>query len=179
MRKLLTILAAVTLVFSVMGTATAQEDPNAEVRHLDLDASGEAEDVDSGDTFDAEVNVTGNVTVRESGEGVDETAQTDGPTVDAEITVGDTTYTIPVSVVGEGTSFEQAGIFDGQAWRLHIQGEDFSSGRDGSGASFSGNVTLVGNDGDFVAFGEGTLTVRDQSDTTTYDLEYTGTATFE
>lgn len=178
MRKLPTAVAALLVVIAATGIVTAQGQTSEE-RQLDVDADGTAGNVQTGETETAEVNITGDVTVRESDEGVGETAQTDGPTVDAEITVGNETYTIPVSVAGEGTSFEQAAIFEGEAWRLHVQGESYSGGQDGSGATFSGNLTLVGQDGEFAAFGDGTLTVRDQGDSTTYDLDYDGSATFE
>lgn len=189
MRKELTVAIVAALALSAVavpalliqdsgGDVAAQEETSDE-HHLDADTDGAARSVETGEVQQAEVDVTGNVTVRESGQGVDETAQTDGPTVEAEITVGDETYTIPVSVVGEGTSHEQSGAVDGEAWRLHVQGESYSRGQDGSGATFSGNLTLVGQDGEFAAFGEGTLTVRDQGDATTYDLDYEGSATFE
>lgn len=189
MRKELTVAVVAALALSAVavpalllqesGGDLAAQDRTSEERHLDADTDGTARSVETGEVHEAEVDVTGNVTVRESGEGVDETAQTDGPTVEAEITVGDETYTIPVSVVGEGTSYEQSGAVDDQAWRLHVQGEDYSGGQDGSGAVFSGNLTLVGGNGEFTVTGEGTLTVRDQDDATTYDLDYAGSATFE
>lgn len=175
MRKTIAVLTCLALVATAV---TAQQ--NQETRHLDLDANGTAEDVETGDSHDLTVNVTGNVTVQETDEGVDETAFTKGPTVEAVVTVGDTTHEIPVGVDGEGTSHEQAGLVSADAWRLHVQGEDFSGDQDGSGATFSANVTLIGSDGDFAAFGEGTLTVHDsQGGQTTYDLDFRGQATFE
>lgn len=175
MRKTLVLLVAMGLMIAVPAVQAFQE----EDRELDVDAEGTAENVETGDESDLDVDITGDVTVRESEEGVDETASTDGPTVDAEITVGDETFVIPVQVNGEGTSFEAAGIFDVESWRLHAQGQSFSGGQDGSGASFFGNLTLIGNNGDFTVLGDGVLTVQDQGDTTTYDLEFQGTATFE
>lgn len=175
MRKL----AAVLICLALAATAvTAQQ--SQEERRLDLDAAGTAEDVETGDSHDLAVNVTGDVTVQETDEGVDETAYTQGPTdVEANVTIDGTTHTIPVTVDGEGTSFEQAGLVSGEAWRLHVQGENFSGGQDGSGASLSANVTLIGSDGDFSAFGQGTLTVQDGSSQTTYDLDFRGQASFE
>lgn len=176
MRKIIAIVACLALVATV---ATAQQ--SQEERELDLDAEGTAENVETGDSHDLTVNVTGNVTVQETDEGVDETAFTkDVQSVEANVTIDGTTYTIPVTVGGEGTSFEQAGLVSGEAWRLHVQGEDFSGNQDGSGASLSANVTLIGSDGDFAAFGNGSLTVQDdQGGQTTYDLDFRGTATFE
>lgn len=161
-------------------TATADQHVNEEQRTLDVDADGTATDAETGDESDLTVEVDGEVTVRESEEGVDETAATEGQTVQANVTIGGTTYTIPVQVNGEGTSFEAAGIFDAESWRLHAQGQSFGQVADGSGATFFGNMTLVGtNGGDFVVMGDGVLTVQDQAETTTYDLEFQGTATFD
>lgn len=193
MQRSKTLLAVVLLVsMSAVPAIAAQE----ETRHLDADTEGTAEDTSTGETFDATVNVTGDVTVRESGEGVDETAESTGLDVYANVTIDGTTYEVPVLVTGEGTSMEQAGFTAAEGWRLSVQGTElYDSGsedrstdgddRDGSNAdtdraTFWGNFTLVGTpDSGFQAYGNGTLTVVDANGTTTYALTYQGEATFE
>lgn len=190
-RNMLVITMAVALAAAGAAPALAQSE---ETRELDADTDGVAQDTQTGERLDATVNVTGDVTVRESGNGVDETAESTNLSVVANVTVGDTTYEIPVLVVGEGTSLEQAGITAAESWRLSVQGTQIPDGDSGednrdtrSGddaetgtAQFQGNLTLVGNDeGGYQAQGNGTLTVADGDQTTTYRLDYSGQATFE
>lgn len=173
---------AIGLSLLVTGAAPVLAEAPQEERHLDADTDGVARETSTNDTFDAEVNVTGDVTVTESEEGVDRTAFTDGLTATANVTVDGTTYSIPVAIVGEGVSLVQTGV-TADGWRLHVQGTQ-TADEDTRGqptlAQFAGNLTLTGGqDGQYVAQGDGILTVFDGEDATTYDLAYAGTATFE
>lgn len=173
---------AIGLSLLVAGAAPVLAEASQEERHLDADTDGVARDTSTNDTFQAEVNVTGDVTVTESEEGADRTAFTDGLTATANVTIDGTTYEIPVAVVGEGVSMVQTGV-TADGWRLHVQGTQ-TADEDTRGqpalAQFSGNLTLTGGqDGEYVAQGAGILTVVDGDDVTTYELGYTGSATFE
>lgn len=176
-RNMIVILTASALVAAGAAPALAQ---SQDERHLDANADGVAQEANSTNVFDAEVNVTGDVIVQDSDEGQDEAAFTRGLTATANVTVGEDEYEIPVGINGEGTSLEQAGL-TADGWRLHVQGTQVpDGGEDTSLATFSGNVTLTGGeDGEYVLEGEGILTVVDGEDTTTYQLGYSGQATFE
>lgn len=173
---------AIGLSLLVAGAAPVLAEASQEERHLDADTDGVARETSTNDTFEAEVNVTGDVIITESEEGVDRTAFTDGLTATANVTIDGTTYEIPVGVVGEGVSLVQTGV-SADAWRLHVEGTqtaDEDTRDQPTLAQFSGNLTLTGGqDGEYVAEGEGILTVFEGEDATTYDLAYTGSATFE
>lgn len=202
-RKILIVLTSLMVALGTFAPAMSQ---SQETRDLDAETDGTAADTQTGETFDALVNVTGTVTIQDTDEGVDRAAFTQGQTATANVTVNGTLYTVPVSIVGEGTSLVQTGV-SADAWRLHAQGVQLpDSGEDRSGeddrphqddhpdgeqaaddgedppalAAFSGNLTLIGSeDGGYAANGEGILTVVDGEETTTYRLAYRGSATFD
>lgn len=202
-RKTLIVLTSLMVALGTFAPAMSQ---SQETRDLDAQTDGTAANTQTGETFDALVNVTGTVTIQDSDEGVDRAAFTQGQTATANVTVNGTVYTIPVGIVGEGTSLVQTGV-SADAWRLHVQGVQLpDSGEDRSGendhpdqedhpgdeqaadggedpptlAAFSGNMTLIGSeDGGYTAQGNGTLTVIQGEDTTAYELAYRGSATFD
>lgn len=191
-RNLAVIIGAMLVLGAFAGPVIAQdEDPPQEERAFQANTTGSATSAETGTLHDLDVNVSGNITVTESGEGVDETAFTPGLNVTANVTLDGDLYEIPVTVAGEGTSLEQAGVVDSEAWNLYAQGQALSQEQDGHGpasgeeqqqpdqARFNGNLTLVGSDGGFLVEGSGTLTVITGDDATSYHLDYRGEATFE
>ncbi len=204
-RRTLIVLASLMVTLGIVAPALAQ---SQQTRHLDADTDGTAVDRRTGEMLDALVNVTGDVTIQDTDDGVDRTAFTKGLTATANVTVNGSLYTIPVGIVGEGTSLVQTGV-SADGWRLHVQGvgvqasdsdDDRPGQRDhphqdnhpGNGQSaddgedpatvavFSGNLTLIGSeDGGYAANGEATLTVVDGNETTAYRLAYRGSATFD
>lgn len=144
-----------------------------ESRTLDVEADGVAEHRETGDQLTVELDLEGDVTVTSSGEGVDRTAFTSGPTVTITVTLDETSYDIPVTIGGEGVSLVQTGV-TADGWRLSAQGSTF-----GDDAQFRGELTLIGNDDGYAVSGDGVLTVTDGDATANYGLNYAGQGTFE
>lgn len=148
-----------------------------EERSFEANATGTATETDTGDVTNLEFHIDGNITVTDTEEGEDETASTQGDFLDGTVTIGDEEYNVSFTVQGEGTSLEQAGFVDDEAWNLYAFG--IEDPRQGPPATFHGNLTLVGSDGEFQLTGDGTFTDPAGDETSTYHIEYQGEATFE
>lgn len=168
-------LFAVALAVLAAGAATAATQSS---RTLDASADGNAVDTRSGDVQGVMLDVDGDVIVVTSDHGVDRTAHSRQP-ITAVVTLGETSYTIPVYVNGEGVSLVQTGASP-DAWRLTAQGTSIPAPGDRASASFRGELTLLGSeDGGYTLTGDGILRVTDTAGTATYHLSYAGSASFE
>ncbi|MBW3581524.1 MAG: hypothetical protein KY455_00345 [Euryarchaeota archaeon] len=168
-----TMLPSILTIAAILVLSTGSVAVEQENRELDVTATGAAESRETGEAFDLDVDVSGDVVVTSSGAGVDRAAYTLGPAVTATITVDGTSYAIEANIAGEGVSLAQTGV-NADAWRLSAQGTTF-----GEGAQFRGSLTLLGTDEGYTVSGDGVLTVHSGEDTADYDLTYTGEGTFE
>jgi hypothetical protein len=138
---------------------------------LDADADGMAEDTRTGMVSMLELEIDGSVIVTDTDQGADRTAFGTPASLEVVVTVGDDEYRIPATLGGEGTSLVQTGV-SSDAWRLSVQGTDRGA------AQFRGSLILIGAEDGYALSGEGVLNVPGQADTTTYQLEYAGSAEF-
>lgn len=163
---------AMTVVVALVALAVTGAAATQETRTLDLDASGVAESRATGEVFDLDVTIEGDVVVTSSGEGVDRAAYTLGPAVTLTISVDGTAYEVQAQVGGEGVSLVQTGV-TADGWRLSAQGSTF-----GEGAQFRGSLILLGAEDGYTVSGDGVLTVQDGATAVSYGLSYTGAGTF-